>query len=133
MAQMTWDELRQLPSAVDLETAGRALGIGRSKIYAMAKNGELQQTIRVLRLGHAYRVVTADLYRVLAVSPGDGPMTSAVCAPGRDEARDATAHGQQGGTGHPQAGAPQGGAGGRAKTRQATPRTATRPGNTAAS
>lgn len=77
MAQMTWEELRQLPSAVDLETAGRALGIGRSKIYEMARSGELQQTVKVLKLGHAYRVVTADLYRVLGVSFDDGLMPSA--------------------------------------------------------
>lgn len=94
MAHMTWDELRQLPSAVDLETAGPALGIGRSKIYAMAKTGKLQQTIRVLKFGRAYRVVRAGLYRLLGVSTHDGPSMSAISTPGLDEPRDAAPPGR---------------------------------------
>lgn len=67
MAQqgMGRDELLALPSSVDLVTAGRALGIGRSKVYTLAKNDELP--MKVLRLGNAYRVVTADLLRVLGI------------------------------------------------------------------
>ena len=134
MAQMTWEELRLLPSAVDLETAGRALGIGRSKIYAMAKTGELQQTIRVLKLGHAYRVVTADLYRVLGVSPDEEPMKSALSLPCRDAPRNATAPGQVSGTGPTPAGVPPDRAGGRTSAvRRAALRAAAEPGTAAAS
>lgn len=134
MAHMTWDELRQLPSAVDLETAGRALGIGRSKIYAMAKTGELQQTIRVLKFGRAYRVVTADLYRLLGVSTHDEPLLPSVAAPRGDEPRDAGPPGQETGTRLTRAGSPPDGTNGRGPgARRATLRAATRPGNAAAS
>ncbi|MFB6567872.1 MULTISPECIES: hypothetical protein [Streptomyces] len=63
---MTREELLALPAAVDLETGNRALGLGRSKGYALAKRG--QYPCRVLRLGHAYRVVTADLLELLGLA-----------------------------------------------------------------
>lgn len=58
-------ELLALPSSVDLVTAGRALGIGRTKAYELARADELP--VKVLRLGNAYRVATADLLRVLGI------------------------------------------------------------------
>jgi hypothetical protein len=61
------DELLRLPVAVDLETANRALGLGRSKGYELAKRG--RYPCRVLRLGNAYRVVTADLRVLLGLAP----------------------------------------------------------------
>jgi hypothetical protein len=136
MAQMTWDELRQLPSAVDLKTAGRALGIGRSKIYEMAKKGELQQTVRVLKLGRAYRVVTADLYRVLGVSIDSGSVTSAGSPTDLHVAGDAALPEHGRGTGIRGAFRPPDGARGQgtgATTRQATRRAAMGDGNAAAS
>ncbi|NED81688.1 hypothetical protein G3I76_16525, partial [Streptomyces sp. SID11233] len=51
---MSRDELLGLPAAVDLETGNRALGLGRSKGYELAKRGEYP--CKVLRLGNAYRV-----------------------------------------------------------------------------
>ncbi|MCE4946958.1 hypothetical protein ACFU90_31650 [Streptomyces noursei] len=63
---MTREELLALPAAVDLETGNRALGLGRSKGYALAKRG--QYPCRVLRLGNAYRVVTADLLELLGLA-----------------------------------------------------------------
>ncbi|GAB3494021.1 DNA-binding protein [Amycolatopsis cihanbeyliensis] len=54
---------------VDLLTAGRALGLGRTLAYELAKKDEFP--CRVLRLGNSYRVVTADLLRVLGVE-GEG-------------------------------------------------------------
>ncbi|MEU9195001.1 hypothetical protein [Streptomyces hundungensis] len=57
------EELLELPAAVDLETGNRALGLGRSKGYELAKRG--QYPCKVLRLGSAYRVVTADLLALL--------------------------------------------------------------------
>ncbi|MEU4200830.1 hypothetical protein AB0F64_12870 [Streptomyces sp. NPDC026294] len=62
---MTRDELLALPVSVDLETANRALALGRSTGYQLAKQDEYP--VRVLRLGNAYRVVTAELHRLLGV------------------------------------------------------------------
>lgn len=63
---MSREELLELPAAVDLETGNRALGLGRSKGYELAKRG--QYPCRVLRLGNAYRVVTADLLALLGLA-----------------------------------------------------------------
>ncbi|WP_333769596.1 hypothetical protein [Streptomyces sp. IBSBF 2435] len=63
---MAKDELLALPTAVDLETANRALGLGRSKGYELAKRG--QYPCRVLRLGNSYRVVTAELQALLGLA-----------------------------------------------------------------
>ena len=63
---MSREELLTLPAAVDLETGNRALGLGRSKGYELAKRG--QYPCKVLRLGNAYRVVTADLLALLGLA-----------------------------------------------------------------
>ena len=62
---LTRDELLALPAVVNLDTANRALMIGRSTGYELAKRGAYP--VRLLRLGHAYRVVTAELLRLLAL------------------------------------------------------------------
>jgi hypothetical protein len=74
---LTGEELLGLPAAIDLDTANRALMIGRSTGYALARQG--RYPVRVLRLGNAYRVVTADLLKLLGLerqhgegSQGDG-------------------------------------------------------------
>ncbi|MEV0484025.1 hypothetical protein AB0I69_25875 [Streptomyces sp. NPDC050508] len=63
---MSRDELLALPVSVDLDTGNRALGLGRSKGYELAKRGEYP--CKVLRLGNAYRVVTADLLDLLGLA-----------------------------------------------------------------
>ena len=63
---MTREELLALPAAVDLDTGNRALRLGRSKGYELAKRG--QYPCKVLRLGKAYRVVTADLLNLLGLA-----------------------------------------------------------------
>ncbi|MEU5838646.1 hypothetical protein ABZ820_33950 [Streptomyces diacarni] len=63
---MSREELLSLPAAVDLDTGNRALGLGRSKGYELAKRG--QYPCKVLRLGNAYRVVTADLLELLGLA-----------------------------------------------------------------
>ncbi|MEU0061733.1 hypothetical protein ABZ085_00035 [Streptomyces albidoflavus] len=63
---MSREELLALPVAVDLDTGNRALGLGRSKGYELAKRGEYP--CKVLRLGNAYRVVTADLLELLGLA-----------------------------------------------------------------
>jgi len=62
---LTGDELLALPAVIDLDTSNRALMIGRSTGYGLAKLG--QYPVKVLRLGNAYRVVTADLLKLLGV------------------------------------------------------------------
>ncbi|GAA2249355.1 hypothetical protein GCM10010430_35050 [Kitasatospora cystarginea] len=62
-------ELLALPAAIDLDTANRAIGLGRSKGYELARRDAYP--CRVLRLGKKYRVITADLLRLLGVeAPG---------------------------------------------------------------
>ncbi|MFI5888328.1 hypothetical protein [Streptomyces sp. NPDC051554] len=62
---LTSDELLALPAAIDLDTSNRALMIGRSTGYGLARQGKYP--VRVLRLGNAYRVVTADLLKLLGL------------------------------------------------------------------
>lgn len=64
-------ELRSLPVAVDLVTAGRGFGIGRTKSHELARAGAFP--VPVLRLGNSYRVTRADLLRVLGESPAGEP------------------------------------------------------------
>ena len=59
------NELLALPVSVDLLTAGRALGVGRTTSYDLAKRDAFPTP--VLRLGNRYRVNRADLLRVLGV------------------------------------------------------------------
>lgn len=61
---LTQAELAALDTTtVDLETGNRAFGIGRSLGYKLAREG--RYPCRIIRAGSAYRVVTADLRRVL--------------------------------------------------------------------
>ncbi|WP_435610287.1 hypothetical protein [Streptomyces sp. C10-9-1] len=64
--RMGREEILALPAAIDLDTSNRALGLGRSKGYELAKRGEYP--CKVLRLGKAYRVVTADLVNLLGLA-----------------------------------------------------------------
>jgi predicted DNA-binding transcriptional regulator AlpA len=66
---MTRAELLALPVTVDIGAAARALGLGRSTGYELARRREFP--CRVLRVGSSYRVPTADLLRVLGVTPED--------------------------------------------------------------
>ncbi|MBB1242501.1 integrase [Streptomyces durbertensis] len=68
---MSREEQLALPAAIDLDTANRALSIGRSTGYALAKRG--QYPVKILRLGNAYRVITADLLRVLSIDTKPHP------------------------------------------------------------
>ena len=64
---LTRAELLALPAVVDVATAARALGLGRSTAYELARRGELP--CRVLHIGSSYRIPTADLLRVLGIDP----------------------------------------------------------------
>jgi excisionase family DNA binding protein len=64
---MTRAELLALPAVIDVTTAARALGLGRSTAYDLARRGEFP--CRVLHIGSSYRVPTSDLLRVLGIEP----------------------------------------------------------------
>jgi predicted DNA-binding transcriptional regulator AlpA len=64
---LTLDELHALPATIDLPTAARALGLGRTKAYELAKHDQFP--CRVLRIGSTYRIPTAELLRYLCVAP----------------------------------------------------------------
>lgn len=63
---MTAAEIRSLPATIDLVTAGRMFGVGRTKAYQLARTGHFP--CRVLRVGRSYRVPTADLITVLGLT-----------------------------------------------------------------
>lgn len=61
--KMTDEELAALPVSVDLETAGRAFGMGRTKAFDLAKRGEFP--CKVLKVGAKYRVPKRALLEAL--------------------------------------------------------------------
>jgi excisionase family DNA binding protein len=75
MQPLTFGELHALPTVVDLMTAARALGIGRSKAYQLAHDGQFP--CRIIRIGTHYNIPTADLLRLLGVTPVAPPGTTA--------------------------------------------------------
>lgn len=62
---MTRAEFDTLPLSLDLNVANRALGMGRTLGYGLAKAGNYP--CRVLRVGNRYRVMKADLERALGM------------------------------------------------------------------
>jgi predicted DNA-binding transcriptional regulator AlpA len=66
MDPLTRDQLLNLPTVVNLPTAARALGIGRTKAYELAQRRQFP--CRVLRVGHSYHVPTAGLLELLGIS-----------------------------------------------------------------
>ena len=60
---MSREELPALPVTVDLVTAARALGIGRTKAYELTRAGRFP--CPVLRHGRTYVVPTAGLLHTL--------------------------------------------------------------------
>ncbi|MBO4140143.1 helix-turn-helix domain-containing protein [Micromonospora tulbaghiae] len=64
-SSLTHEELLRLPAIVDLSTAARALGVGRTKAYELAKQDVFP--CPVLRIGTSYRVRTADLLRLVGI------------------------------------------------------------------
>lgn len=71
MLHMTMDELRNLPVSVDLVTAGRAFGLGRTKAFELAQVGEFP--CAVLRVGNRYRVPRFKLLEALGIDPNQLP------------------------------------------------------------
>jgi len=63
--EMTIDELLALPVSVDLTTAGRAFGLGRTKAFELASHDEFP--CRVLRVGKKYRVPRSAILEALGI------------------------------------------------------------------
>jgi excisionase family DNA binding protein len=61
------ETVRGLGLTTDIETAASILGIGRSKAYALAKNGDFP--IRVIRVGRSYLVPVPPILDLLGVGP----------------------------------------------------------------
>ncbi|NEA23424.1 helix-turn-helix domain-containing protein [Actinomadura bangladeshensis] len=64
---MSQDELLALPTTISVETAARAIGLGRTRAYQLARRGEFP--CKVIRIGASYRVVTVDLRQLLGIEP----------------------------------------------------------------
>lgn len=66
MQTMRYEDLDTLPTVVSIMTAARALGLSRTYAYELAKRGEFP--CRIIRVGTAYRVPTAELRKLLGVT-----------------------------------------------------------------
>jgi predicted DNA-binding transcriptional regulator AlpA len=62
---MSTDDLRALPPVLDVPTAGRLLGLGRSAAYDLVLAGAWPTP--VLRLGRRLRIPTAPLLALLGL------------------------------------------------------------------
>jgi len=73
MMPVTIAQLRA-SATVDLMTAARALGLGRTRAYELARCGRFP--CRVIRIGETYRIPTAGLLELLGVT-AEEPRTPA--------------------------------------------------------
>ena len=62
---LTLAEITNLPAVIDLVTAGRALGLGRTKAYELARAAEFP--CPVIRVGKTWLVPTAGLLALLGL------------------------------------------------------------------
>ncbi|MFF4779485.1 helix-turn-helix domain-containing protein [Microtetraspora fusca] len=67
-SDMRASDLGELPAVIDVVTAGRLLGFGRTKAYRLAKSGEFP--CRVLRIGRSYLVPTREVWALLGYHDG---------------------------------------------------------------
>jgi len=68
MTPVTIAQLRATPT-IDLMIAARALGLGRTKAYDLARRQQFP--CPVLRIGESYRVPTAGLLELLGLAPDE--------------------------------------------------------------
>jgi predicted DNA-binding transcriptional regulator AlpA len=68
---MNREELLALPATVDIPTAARALSIGRTLAYQLARAGQFP--VPVLRLGSRYRVPSSALLAALGIQLAPDP------------------------------------------------------------
>ncbi|MDQ0962089.1 MULTISPECIES: DNA-binding protein [unclassified Streptomyces] len=77
--ELTVRDLLELPPTTDVETGGRAFGMGRTKSYELVRAGKFP--CKVIPAGRTYRVVTADLLRVLGIQENAEPQKTTEHAP----------------------------------------------------
>jgi hypothetical protein len=65
--KMSLDELLSLPVSVDLTTAGRAFGIGRTKSFELVRQGRFP--VKVISVGAKYRVTRSAIFEALGLDP----------------------------------------------------------------
>lgn len=63
--RMTFEELSLLPSVLNVEEAGRALGIDRVQAYTLVKYGGFPVPVR--KVGQRYRISTETVLKYLGV------------------------------------------------------------------
>ncbi len=78
MMPVTISQLRT-SATVDLMTAARALGLGRTKAYELARREQFP--CRVIRIGETYRIPTAGLLELLGVTAEEPRSTTAIARP----------------------------------------------------
>ncbi len=73
----TVEEIRAWPVTVDIQTAGRAWGLGRDQAYRLAREGRFP--VPVLRLGRYLRVTRAAVLQALGIDDAQpaGPRVTA--------------------------------------------------------
>jgi len=64
---MSIDEALALPVTVDVATAARAFGIGKSKAYDLIARQEFP--VQPRRVGSTWRILRADLLAALGIDP----------------------------------------------------------------
>ncbi len=79
-SSMSRDEVLALPATIDVPTACRALGLGRTLGYELARRGEFP--CPVLRVGRRYLVPTAGVHALLGLGPAARPHGSAAADSG---------------------------------------------------
>lgn len=67
---MNRNELDELPPVLDVPTAAKVLGIGRSLAYELVRRGEWPTT--VLHVGKLIKIPTEPLVRLLGAGPEPG-------------------------------------------------------------
>ena len=73
---MNRDQLAELPPVLDVPTAAKVLGIGRSLAYDLVRRGEWPT--QVLRIGKLIKIPTEPLVRLLGATttpPGGGDVS----------------------------------------------------------
>ncbi|MDX6435117.1 MAG: hypothetical protein QOE54_7483 [Streptosporangiaceae bacterium] len=65
MEPLSREQLLALPVTTTIEMAARALCIGRTRAYELARRDEFP--CKVIRIGTSYRVITADLHRLAGI------------------------------------------------------------------
>jgi hypothetical protein len=70
-------------ATVDLMTAARALGLGRTKAYELARSDQFP--CRVIRIGDNYRIPTPGLLELLGLAPEESLASSRQSTPERSQ------------------------------------------------